>query len=284
MDSLFNIYFNGQILEGQDLDDVRKRMADLFNTNPATLDKLFSGNTQLIKRDCDQATALQFKQAISAAGGVAIIKQASQASAAPSPSPAATPAPAPHPENSPAKTMTAAQRIAALADSPDQGGYAPTTASDTTPPKAPQNAGQAGAFQVAPPGADVLRAEERSQPVTAQVDTSTLSVDEHAERLSAPPETAPPAPDTSHLSMGQAGETIPTLPSTAVQLSPNTDALDLAPDGTDLSDCAPAAPEPLVLDLSAIEIAPPGAEVLEEQFRRKHDEPAPSSDHLSLKD
>ena len=276
MDSLFNVYFNGQILEGQDLDDVRKRIASLFNANQATLDKLFSGKTQLIKRDCDQATALKFKQAIGAAGGVAIIKQADQASTAstaPSPGPAAK-----------TTTMSAAERIAALAGAPDQGSYAPANAPAAGSTQAGPDGGKADAFQLEPPGADVLRTEERAQPVEARIDTSALSIDGPVERLSAAPEAAPPAPDTSHLSMGQAGETIPTLPSTAVPLTPNTDALGLAPGDSDLSDCAPAAAEPLVLDLSAIEIAPPGAEVLEEQFRRKHDEPAPSTDHLSLKD
>jgi hypothetical protein len=275
MDSLFNVYFNGQILEGQDLGDVRKRIASLFNANQATLDKLFSGKTQLIKRDCDQATALKFKQAIGAAGGVAIIKQANQGSAAPSPAPAA---------KTTTKTMSAAERIAALAGAPDQGSYAPANAPAAGSTQAGPDDGKADAFQLEPSGADVLRAEERSQPVEARIDTSALSIDGPVERLSAAPETAPPAPDTSHLSMGQAGETIPTLPTTAVPLTPNTDALGLAPSDSDLSDCAPAAAEPLVLDLSAIEIAPPGAEVLEEQFRRKHDEPAPSTDHLSLKD
>lgn len=279
MDSRFNIYFNGQILDGQNLDDVRARMAKLFNANPATLEKLFSGKTQLIKRDCDQATALKFKQAIAGAGGLAIIKASSEQATptASAPQPAAAPPP-------PEKPMTAAERIAALAGAPDQGSYAPTAAPAASQGQTRQDDSASDSFQVEPVGSDVLRAEERAQVMDAKIDTSALSVDEHVERLSAEPKMPPPAPDTSHLSMGETGDTIPTLATAAAPLNPNTDALSLVPGGADLSDCAPPAAEPLALDLSAIEIAPPGAEVLEAQFRRKHDEPAPPTDHLSLED
>lgn len=288
MDSRYNVYFNGQVLDGQGLSDVRMRMAKLFNADQATLDKLFSGKNQLIKRECDKATALKFKQAIAGAGGVAIITQATDKPGQPQ---AAKPEPAAPVETvaeasteTPAKKMTAAERIAMLAGAPDLGSYAPPPAPTATPSAPSDDNNDSGAFQVEPAGADVLRAEERSQPVVAQIDTSSLSFDEHAERLSPASGAAPSAPDTSHLSMGNAGETIPTLPSTAVPVNPNTDGLDLAPSDSDLSDCAPPPAEPLALDLSAIEVAAPGADVLEDQFKRKYDTPAPTTNHLSLED
>ena len=228
MEERYNVYFAGQVITGYELGQVRDQLAKVFNADRATLDKLFSGKTQLIKRECDQATALKFKQAIGAAGGVAIIKQADQASTAstaPSPGPAA---------KTTTKTMSAAERIAALAGAPDQGSYAPANAPGAGSTQAGPDGGKADAFQLEPPGADVLRTEERAQPVEARIDTSALSIDGPVERLSAAPEAAPPAPDTSHLSMGQAGETIPTLPSAAVPLTPNTDALGLAPGDSDL--------------------------------------------------
>ena len=67
-------------------------------------------------------------------------------------------------------------------------------------------------------------------------------------------------------------------------LSPNIDNIDLAPDGTDFSDCAaPEAAEP-VLDLSALNLAPEGAELLEEEYRNKHQATAPATDHIALED
>ena len=106
MEARYNVYFSGQLLDGQQLPTVRANMAKLFNADEATLDKLFSGKAQLVKRDCDKATALKYKQAIEKAGAIPVIKAAE---ATPAPSPAA-------PTDKP---MTAAERIAALASAPD---------------------------------------------------------------------------------------------------------------------------------------------------------------------
>ncbi len=82
--------------------------------------------------------------------------------------------------------------------------------------------------------------------------------------------------------MGGVGEDIPTLASTEAPLSPNTDALDLSPEGTDFSDCAPPDPEEPPLDLSALDLAAAGCDVLEEQYRKREQAAAPNTDHLSL--
>ena len=59
MEARYNVYFAGQLRAGHDLASVRDQLARLFKADTATLDKLFSGKTQLVKRDCDKATALQ---------------------------------------------------------------------------------------------------------------------------------------------------------------------------------------------------------------------------------
>ena len=74
MEARYNIYFAGQLIEGQDLAGVRTRIGKLFKADAATLDKLFSGKTQLLKRDCDKATALKYKQAMEQAGALPVIK------------------------------------------------------------------------------------------------------------------------------------------------------------------------------------------------------------------
>lgn len=68
MEARYNIYFAGQLLAGHALAGVRENIARLFNADDATLDKLFSGKAQLVKRDCDKATALKYKQAMEQAG------------------------------------------------------------------------------------------------------------------------------------------------------------------------------------------------------------------------
>jgi hypothetical protein len=272
MDTRYNVYFAGQVLEGQDAAGVRGRLGQLFKADDATLDKLFSGRTQLVKRDCDKATALKYKQAMEQAGAAPLIKVAE---------PPAAPVSS---EQAPPARLTAAQRIAMLANAPDVGSSGdaraqPAGGGAEPAPPAPE---QAGAIGVLPAGSDVLRPEERRGPVAAAVTAPQLDVAASGERLSAAPPSPPPAPDTSHLSAAAVGETLPTLPSTAAPLSPDTSALQLAPAGTDFSDCA--APDACApdLDLAGIDLAPVGADVLESQYRKRHQQAAVNTDHLSL--
>ena len=294
METRYNVYFAGQLLPGQELTSVRDKLAKLFNADQQTLEKLFSGKAQLLKRDCDKATALKYKQAMERAGAQPMIK-ASQGAAAAEQSPPPTPVPE--------KTMSAAERIAALAAAPDKGGYSPEESStsskesstsskeSSTSPKEPSTgfagqqpeSDQAG-INLAPAGTDVLREDERSEPVVSDIDTTGLEVDAATQRLSEEPPPPPPAPDTSHLDMGGVGEMIPNLPSDQVPLSPNTDAIDLSPAGTDFADCAPPEAEPPSLDLTGMNLAPTGTDVLEEKYRKKAQAAAPATDHISLEE
>jgi hypothetical protein len=109
-------------------------------------------------------------------------------------------------------------------------------------------------------------------------------VDIAAERLAEPAAAAPPAPDVSHLSMDEAGADIPTLKGDDIPPPPDTDDLSLSPEGTDFSDCAapdPSAPE---LDLSGLDVAPAGSEVLESRYRKTETAAAPVTDHLQLEE
>jgi hypothetical protein len=303
MEERYNVYFAGQVMAGFDARVVRDKLAKIFNADQATLDKLFSGKAQLIKRDCDAATAAKFKQALERAGAIPIIKNAATAAA----TAATTAAPAPvnaassSPTSPPTRAMTAAEKIAALAAAPDENRYqqrasdraaadhrshtavgrnetGSTTNTDTGTES--DNSG----IVLAPPGTAVLRAEERVAPVVREVDTSGLAIDASATRLSDAPPPPPAAPDTRHLSMGEVGDTIPNLPSAATPLSPNLDGLVLSAAGTDFSDCAAPAAEALPLDLSHLAALPPGDIPLEELRRRPLPVATPDTDHITLED
>jgi hypothetical protein len=186
------------------------------------------------------------------------------------------------PANDTARPLTAAERIAALAAAPEAGSApAAATAPPATSPAA--DADDSG-LNLEPEGTEVLKPEERPQQVVAEIDTSALDVDPPAQRLAAEAPPPPPAPDTSHLSMGEVGEDIPTLASEDEPLSPNTDALELSPAGTDFADCAKPEPAPPELDLSALEVSPAGTDVLDEEQRRRSDPPPPNTDHIGLQD
>lgn len=269
MDARYNIYFSGQLLAGHDLASVRTRLARLFNADDATLDKLFSGKPQLVKRDCDKATALKYRQAMEQAGALPVIKAV-----------AAREEPAPG--DPAARPMTAAERIAALAAAPDltekkKPGVRSTTA-------APQSEPAEGGIGLAPAGTSVLLPEERPEPATSAVQPPDLEIFASGQRLSDPRPSPPPPPQTDHLSASPAGELLPNLATALAPLSPDTSAIALSPDGTDLSDCAAPMPESPTLDLSGIELAPAGSDVLELKYRNKYDQPMPATDHLALKD
>ncbi|MFT4521042.1 MAG: hypothetical protein ACI9JM_003453, partial [Halioglobus sp.] len=95
MEARYNIYYAGQIIDGHDAVTVRKNLAKVFNADEATLNKLFSGKAQLLKRDCDKDTALKYKSAMQTAGALPILRELDTA-----------------PSD---ESVTAAQRIAALA-------------------------------------------------------------------------------------------------------------------------------------------------------------------------
>ena len=131
-------------------------------------------------------------------------------------------------------------------------------------------------------GSDVLRPEEREATAHSDVDVSHLDLAAAGTTLVESIKATQNAPDTSHLSMGEVGEDIPNLPATQTAITPNTNDISLAPEGSDFSDCAPpddASPE---RDLSAIELAPAGADVLEEQYKKSEETSTPDTSHLSL--
>ena len=83
MASRYNIYFAGELLPDHEQASVRSNLAKLFSANHETLDLLFSGKARLLKQNCDKATALKYKQAMTHAGAVAIIKRYEEANDAP---------------------------------------------------------------------------------------------------------------------------------------------------------------------------------------------------------
>ncbi|HEY6130714.1 MAG TPA: hypothetical protein VIV27_01785 [Halioglobus sp.] len=270
MEERYNVYFAGQVIDGFELDSVRDQLAKVFKADHATLDKLFSGKAQLIKRDCDKATALKYKETMERAGAVPLIKIAESTSTST--------------QAKPPGVMTAAERIAALAAAPDEVRFRQPAADTPSGNQHEDMAPDAGGIGLAPVGTAVLRDEERAEPITRELDTSGLAVDLSASRLSEEAPPPPAAPDTQHLSMGEVGDSLPNLPSATAPVSPNLEGISLSAAGTDFSDCAQPEPPPLPLDLSALVLANPGATLLDEKYRRQDHVVAPTTDHISLKE
>ena len=269
MNERYDVYFTGRVLEGHDPEQVRRQLGSLFNADQRTLDLLFSGKPRLIKRGCDRASAEKYKNAMERVGAVPVITRGDAA---------------PGSTREAARPATAAEKIAALAAQPDDLRYRSGTDPDPAGEQASADAPATTGIGLAPPGTAVLREEERAVPRVREIDTTGLEVDTTATRLSVASEPLPATLDTSHLSLAATGEVIPNLPSSATPLSPDTDGLALSKTGTDFSDCAaPEAPPP-ILDLSRLSLEPAGADILEEQYRKRESRKGPSTDHLTLED
>lgn len=230
MGARFDVLFAGQLLDGCDAATVRLNLGRLFKADEATLDKLFSGKPQILKRDADEATARKYQQALENAGARAELRPCSEAVDAPA--------------------ATAAE----------------------------------SGLTLAPTGTEVLAPEERTAAAAPTVRAPTLDVAAIGERLAEPAPPAPSAPDTSHLTLGEPGEDIPGLAGPAPVAVNISASLALEPEGSDFSDCAPPPAPPPAVDLSQLELAAAGADVLEEQYRKRDTAIAPDTSRLSLEE
>jgi hypothetical protein len=266
MSQRYDIFFAAQLIDGFDESTVRANIAALFKANDATLEKLFSGKPQLIKRGVDKAAAIKYKSALKKAGAVALVRVQPEPIKEPEeeveeelPSSAAIKPPA----TEPATSM--AERLAALTAEP-----------------AAVTATFGEGISLAPTGSDVLNEDERQVFEELDIDTSAIHLSSAAEQLEPKPtEPAPPAPDTSHLSMGDVGEEIPHLETTEEAVDPDISHLSMGEVGEDIPHLVEEREE-VHPDTSGIDLAPEGSEVLEEQYRKTDDVQAPSTDHISL--
>ncbi|MFN2329684.1 MAG: hypothetical protein ABR612_12280 [Chromatocurvus sp.] len=221
MQEIYNIHFAGDIADGESIDEVRRKVGALFNAREATLDKLFSGKKQLIKRNCSRDEALKYQSAMQRAGALATITIA-------------------NPDGDSATT---------------DAGTSPSQPVATQPPQTRSKAQDQSELSLTPAGTEVLQPDERQTVPRRDMDLSAFSVAAAGERLGAPEPQAPPPPDTSHLTVADAGEAIPRL--------------------------ANAAPPPAP-DTSALTLADPDSDLLDERYRQHDTPPAPGTDHLSV--
>lgn len=135
---------------------------------------------------------------------------------------------------------------------------APVLASDPVTPVPPGDSVTPLTLAVA---GELLAAHERRTVFAAPVDTSHISLVSAFASAPEAPRTAPPAPDTTHISVAEAGaDLLPDRPKAPPPTPPDISAITLAAAGALMA--APAEPVSGELpDISAITLAPPGAEL-----------------------
>lgn len=279
MSERYDIFYAGKIVDGFDEATVRANVGKLFKANAETLDKLFSGKPQLIKRGVEKAAAIKYKSAMQKAGAVPLIRAHAAAKPAAEPAPKAAP-PAEEP-----KKQSMAERLAALTgeEAPDASADAGTVAPSAPAAPAAQSApafGDSG-MSLAPAGSDVLNEDERHAFEEADIDTSSIHLAPEFSDPESEPRDEPPAPDTSHMSMGEVGEDIPTLEDDVIEVDPDVSHLSMGEVGEEIPHLE--IEEDIVeVDVSAIDLAPEGSDVLEEQYRKKEEAAAPDTNHISM--
>ena len=183
-DARFHIVFTGQLVKGSDLATVKSNLGKIFKMDAARVEKLFSGQPVVLKKDADQATAMKFRAVLKQAGAecelrpVADPVQASAGASAPAPeSRAASPAPESREPTEPSS------------------GELETVGTIRT-----GGTGFSGAFSVAEVGAEMDNREKVAPPPAPDVDHLTMA--QPGEVLGQKKaEEMPVAPDISHLSL-----------------------------------------------------------------------------------
>ncbi len=297
MSDKYDIFFAGKIVDGFDEATVRENVAKLFKANAQTVEKLFSGKPQAIKKGVDKQAAIKYKAAMQKAGAVPLIR----AHAAAKPAAAETPAPA-EAEAQPKQTM--AERLAALtgesapsedAPTPFGSGAAEPAPGEATPAPTPEPAAGTASdsattegaanfdadMSLAPVGSDVLRDDEREEVEELDIDTSAIHLTPEFAEPEVEEKAAPPAPDVSHMSMGEVGEDIPHLEIEAEEVDLDTSHLSMGEPGDEIPHLEEEV-ELLDPDTSGMDLAPEGSDVLEEQYRKQEAAEPPNTDHISL--
>ncbi len=255
MEARFDIYLSGKLADGITPATAATAMAQLFRSTPEAMVAMLDGKPRLLKRDVDHPTALKYRDALLRAGVMVSFRPFTRSAEAPAPAraparaapPAATPA-SPAPAQNPPTTQAAA----------------------------------ASGLTLAPAEGDLLRPEERPAVTAVKVDTSHLRVEAPGELPHLPAATPAPAPDTSHLSVAEAGVdlTSPHAAVAPVELSAEMAAMTLAEAGATLETLSHDLP-PLEPDISALSLAEPG-ELLQPEERRRNPPPPPPTDHIQL--
>ncbi len=214
----FDIFFSGQMIEGEAEDEVRTKVGRIFKANSKQLERLFSGQAVKIKSGVDLDSAVKYRIAFRNAGALVDIKPAATDSTSPPTQPQTTnqssvePAP---PEKDGIELL------------PPNTGSLIDYAAEVTPATIANIDNLDFGSQTDP-------LDEREPPPPANIDTQGLTLNSaHSETML--DETAPP-------------------PAANI----NTDSLVLNPVNTgSLEDCQQAAEPVEIPDISALEVIEP---------------------------
>lgn len=248
----YDIYFSGETLDGHDPESVRAAVGKLFKADAKTLDRLFSGSRQRIKKACDQATAAAFQKALVNAGARIDVRLVAS------------------------DPKTLAEPIA------------PTTLATTSAPDAeaasaaPVESPATAKLDLAPVGADVLKPEERVQHSPPDMDLGHLSVGEVGERLAPQASIESPSVNPPDFEVAEVGSDLFDAPARTAPTVPDVSSITLADADHDLSDCSTRGLEATEIDVDHLQVADAGGGLISDAERQRSTAQAPDTSHIVL--
>ncbi|MFC1561239.1 hypothetical protein ACFL4V_02055 [Candidatus Latescibacterota bacterium] len=69
----YSVIFRGEIAEGQDIEEVKKNLAELFKVKSEKIERLFSDKPAIIKKNVDHTTAMKYKSTLEKVGALCSI-------------------------------------------------------------------------------------------------------------------------------------------------------------------------------------------------------------------
>jgi hypothetical protein len=72
---LYRVVFEGEILEGSQVQEVKRALAKLYNISEDRVERFFSGKRLAVKKDVDYETAMQYVKAFERAGAVCRVEE-----------------------------------------------------------------------------------------------------------------------------------------------------------------------------------------------------------------
>jgi len=237
----YDVIFSGTIADGLDIAVVKDRIAKLFKTDASQVDRLFSGNTVVIKRQTDEQTARKYHAAMRQAGALCQVRPSVPAD----------------------KGRALPQGATAKARSAGPAGNGMSIAAPGSTlvehPHVPEREFDLSAYSMAAVGTDVL--DHMEDPQAPEIDLSGYDLDppgvELVESLAASP---PPALDTSGFSVAPTGADLAERPPVEATQLPDISALSMAPAGSDVlkpGEIKAPPPPPQFEDELSLESIPP---------------------------
>lgn len=256
--TVYDIYFKGQIADRANLDAVKRNFAKLFKRSPEAVEPMFSGKPCALKKNLSREDAVKYQNLFKKAGAVIHIKAHEGTAEADS---TGAEAPAAEPAAAPAARPSAVQSTAPAAARP----AAPAANSDS--------------FDLCPTGADILTEDERSHVEAPDIDISALQM----ESIFAPVENIPReqgvAPDTSHISIADVGADLAEPGDAPPIATPDISGMSVAEPG--LLESIPDERQKLNPDTSGMSMAEAGSD-LSEGVEKSPPPPPPDTTHIHL--